>query len=125
VYSASDCLATANNDAEVCDDNVADVPTPPTGLVLVCLNANGGTTYISSNTGPVMSDGIARCQGWELNGQNAWDHLQYVVQLVCDSAQKTLAVDLTSSVGSAIWIGSHDNPAGGGDSTPSCLAYKK
>jgi hypothetical protein len=124
VYTSADCLITANNDEEVCDDAQAEVPV--TGaLVLVCLTANGGKTYISKNTGPVMFDGISRCQGWEDNGQNAWDHLQYIYTLDCTTAQATLDVDLSSYVGQTIWVGVHDQPTGGGDNTPVCVAVKK
>ena len=31
----------------------------------MCIDDRGGKGYISSNTGPAMSDGIRRCQGWE------------------------------------------------------------
>lgn len=123
-YTSTDCLVTANNDEEVCDD--AETPVQATGaLVLVCLTANGGKTYISTNTGPVMTDGIPRCQGWETNGQNPWDHLQYIYTLDCTTAQATLDIDLSSYVGQTVWVGVHDQPTGGGDDTPVCVALKK
>ncbi len=124
-YSDTDCLVGSNNGSEVCDDEAWQVPSPGQPLVLVCLSANGGTTYVSSNTGPVMSDGIARCQGWETNGLNAWDYLQYIAKLECTSAQQTLDVDLSGMVGNTVWVGTHDNPAGGGHNTPVCIAWKK
>jgi hypothetical protein len=124
VYTSADCLITANNDGEVCDDAEAQVPSGGP-FVLVCLTANGGKTYISKNTGPVMFDGVARCQGWEDNGQNAWDHLQYIYTLDCTAAQATLDVDLSSYVGTTVWVGVHDQPAGGGHNTPVCVATKK
>lgn len=124
VYASTDCLVTANNDAELCDD--AETAVTATGpLVLVCLTANGGKTYISTNTGPVMSDGIPRCQGWETNGQNPWDHLQYVYTLDCTTAQTTLDIDMSSYVGQTVWVGVHDQPTGGGHDTPVCVALKK
>lgn len=124
IYTSADCLITANNDEEVCDDAEAQVPAT-VALVLVCLTANGGKTYISKNTGPVMFDGVARCQGWEDNGQNAWDYLQYIYTLDCTTAQATLDVDLSSYVGTTVWVGVHDQPTGGGDDTPVCVAVKK
>lgn len=126
VYTQADCLVSSNNGSEVCDDEGADVPTPVPALVLVCLNDNGGMTYISSNTGPQMSDGISRCQGWETSqpAQNAWDHLQYLFKLQCDQVQKVLDVDLTGQ--SHVYVGSHDYPTvGAGHNTPVCLALKK
>lgn len=93
--------------------------------MLVCLNANGGTIYVASNTGPKMTDGVERCQGWETNQLNAWDNLNYIAKLVCDADQKSLEVDLSASVGSVVYIGVHDAPAGGGHDTQSCFAWKK
>jgi hypothetical protein len=124
-YSSSDCLVTANNDdSEVCDD--AETQVQATGpLVLVCLTANGGKTYVAKNTGPVMFDGIPRCQGWETNGQNPWDHLDYIYTLDCTSAQATLDIDMSAYVGQTVWVGVHNQPTGGGANTPVCVALKK
>lgn len=125
VYTQADCIQSANNGSEVCDDEAWQVATPGKPMVLVCINDNGGVTYVSSNTGPKMSDGVERCQGWETNGQNAWDYLQYISKITCDSLQKQIDVDLSTYVGTVLHIGTHDNPAGGGHNTPSCLAWKK
>jgi hypothetical protein len=125
LYEQADCLASSSNGSEICDDEAVSVPAPGTPLVLVCLSDNGGTIYVSNNTGPVMSDGIARCQGWETNGQNAWDYLDYIAKMTCDSVQKELDVDLSGYVGQTVWVGTHDDPAGGGHNTPTCLAWKK
>jgi hypothetical protein len=124
IYTQADCLVSANNGSEVCDDEGFAAPSPYQPLVLVCLNDNGGMTYVSSNTGPVMSDGVARCQGWEQNGQNAWDYLQYLYQLECDQVQKLLDVDLSNQ--GNVHVGTHDWPAvGSGHNTPVCIALKK
>jgi len=122
-YEVADCVESPKNGNEICDDQAFQVSAPGNYL-LVCLNHAGGTIYVASNTGPKMTDGISRCQGWETNGQNAWDHLQYIQKLVCDSDQKQLAVDLTSYVGQNLWMGAHDAPAGGGHNTQSCLVKK-
>ncbi len=122
-YEVADCVESPKNGNEICDDQAFQVGAPGNYL-LVCLNHAGGTIYVASNTGPKMTDGISRCQGWETNGQNAWDHLQYIQKLVCDSDQKQLAVDLTSYVGQNLWMGAHDAPAGGGHNTQSCLVKK-
>jgi len=125
VYSLSDCIQSPRNGSEVCDDEGWQVQSPGKPLVLVCLDANGGTIYLANNTGPKMSDGVARCQGWETNQQNAWDYLDYLFKLECDSDQKMLDVDLSAKVGSTVYMGVHDNPAGGGHGTQSCFAWKK
>lgn len=122
-YEVADCFQSPKNGNEICDDEAFKVAAPGSYL-LVCLNDNGGTIYVASNTGPKMSDGISRCQGWETNNLNAWDHLQYIATLVCDSDQKQLAVDLSSYVGQTLWIGAHDAPGGGGHNTQSCLVQK-
>lgn len=125
VYTQADCIQSANNGSEVCDDEAWQVATPGKPMVLVCISGNGGVSYVASNTGPKMPDGVERCQGWETNGQNAWDHLQYMFKITCDSTQKQIDVDLSAQVGNVVYIGTHDNPAGGGHNNPSCLAWKK
>ncbi len=125
-YTQADCLVSSNNGSEICDDESFQVPSPTPALVLVCLNDNGGMTYIASNTGPKMSDGIQRCQGWETSQppENPWDHLQYLFKLQCDQTQKVLDVDLSGQ--SHVYVGTHDYPtAGAGHNTPVCLALKK
>jgi len=121
----ADCIESPKNGSEICDDQAWQVQSPGSPLVLVCLNANGGTIYVASNTGPKMTDGIERCQGWETNQLNAWDNLNYIAKLVCDADQKSLDVDLSGSVGSVVYIGVHDAPTGGGHNTQSCFAWKK
>lgn len=125
VYAQADCIQSANNGSEVCDDEAWQVGAPGKPMVLVCISSSGGVSYVSSNTGPKMPDGVERCQGWETNSQNPWDHLQYIFKITCDSAQKQIDVDLSAQVGSVVFIGTHDNPAGGGHNNPSCLAWKK
>lgn len=122
-YTLSDCVQAPKNDAEACDDESFTVAAPGQYL-LVCLDAGGGTQYVASNTGPVMQDGIARCQGWEQNAMNAWDHLAYLQKFSCDAAQKQLPVDLSTKVGQKLWIGVHDVPTGGGHGTQACLVKK-
>lgn len=124
-YVVADCIESPKNGSEICDDQAWQVQSPGSPLVLVCLNANGGTIYVASNTGPKMTDGVERCQGWETNQLNAWDNLNYIAKLVCDADQKSLDVDLSASVGSVVYIGVHDAPAGGGHNTQSCFAWKK
>jgi hypothetical protein len=69
-----------------------------------------------------MSDGMERCQGWEERGEDAWDHLDYVVSFVCEYDGQTLDVDLSAWDGGYLWMGSHDNPDGGGHLNDVCLA---
>jgi hypothetical protein len=121
-YTIDDCIKSARNGCEICDDAVFVVPNN-TELVLVCLDDNGGKGYISSNTGPKMEDGVARCQGWEQKGLKAWDYLNYVDSLVCDKPQKLINLNLTP--GKKYWMGIHDYPkVGKGHFTMACLAPK-
>jgi hypothetical protein len=121
-YTIDDCIKSARNGSEICDDTAFFVPAGA-DLVLVCLDDNGGMGYVSSNTGPVMEDGMARCQGWEEQGLNAWNHLEYVDSLVCDEPQKLIELDLPA--GSKRWMGIHDYPQiGQGHFTMACLADK-
>ena len=62
-----------------------------------------------------------RCQGWEDNGEQAWDYLDYVESFVCDTPGETIEVDLSEWQGDSIWFGSHDHPSGGGEMTRTCL----
>lgn len=122
-YTIDDCIKSARNGSEICDDAAFVVP-QDSDLVLVCLDDNGGMAYVSSNTGPTMEDGVARCQGWEEQGLNAWNHLEYIDSMVCDANQKV--VDLNLSPGKKRWMGIHDYPViGQGHFTMACLAEKK
>lgn len=126
VYTEDDCIKAARNGSEICDDAAWKVEAPGTGLSLVCLTNAGGIIYVSTNTGPPDPvDGVKRCQGWEKTGQNAWEHLNYVVTLQCDSEQQLLELDLSSYVGQTLYFGAHNHPAGGGEFTHMCLAKKK
>ncbi len=124
-YTESDCLVSPTNDNEVCDDEGFTVGSN-TDLALVCMGNQGGKVYIASNTGPVMFDGIPRCQGWENNGQNAWDHLDYIAAIVCDGTQSVLEVDLSNWAGQKVYVGVHDHPnAGVGHNTMACIVNSK
>jgi hypothetical protein len=102
------------------------VPAESIPNVLVCLEATNGQIYVATNTSIDPTDGAQRCSGWELMGQNAWDHLDYVVPaLTCDAVQKTMPFDITGYVGQTLWFGAHDNPAGGGTGTTACIAIAK
>ncbi len=121
-YGGGCCVDSARNGSEICDDQVFGVPSPYRRIFLGCQNDNGGVGYVSINTGPAQDDGVTRCQGWEDNGQDAWDHLQYVAQLTCDTEGQWLEVDLSMYEGDTMWFGSHDLPTGGGHMTDVCLA---
>ncbi len=126
VYLESDCIKAARNGSEICDDAAWKVEAPGTGLVLVCITDAGGTIYVSSNTGPPDPvDGVKRCQGWEKNGQNAWDNLNYLHTLVCTQEQQLIDLDLSAHVGKTLYFGAHNTPTGGGQFTHMCLAKKK
>jgi len=114
----------ARNGSEICDDEGFAVPAPPVQVYLVCDNDNGGVAYISTNTGPPMiADNVPRCQGWEEQGLNAWDYLDYIATLTCNTAGETLLLDLSAYVGQNLHFGSHDLPAGGGHMTMACIAF--
>lgn len=121
-YGGGCCVGSVRNGSEICDDGAFSVPSPYQRIFLGCQNDNGGVGYIATNTGPPCEDGISRCQGWENNGMNAWDHLQYVAQFTCDTTGQWLEVDLSAYEGSSMWYGSHDLPTGGGHMTDVCLA---
>lgn len=124
-YTLCDCLFdTPRNGSEICDDSGFDVPASAPPGVLVCLEATGGVVYVATNTA-IDVDGAPRCQGWENHGQNPWDHLNYVAQVTCDGAQKTLDVDVSAYAGQTLWFGAHDHPQGGGNGTTACIAIKK
>jgi len=111
--------ACARNGAEICDDEVFGVE-HGRRYGLKCAGPEGGIAFISSNTGPEMSDGMERCQGWEERGDDAWDHLDYVESFVCNS-ERIVEVDLSAWSGGHLWFGSHDHPGGGGHMTNACL----
>lgn len=126
-YTFCDCLIdTPRNGSEVCDDTGFVVPAESVPNVLVCLEATGGQIYIATNTSVDPNDGVERCSGWELMGQNAWDYLDYVVPaLTCDAVQKTQPFDITGYAGQTLWFGAHNNPGGGGSGTTACIAIAK
>ncbi|HEY8379598.1 MAG TPA: hypothetical protein VIK91_24065 [Nannocystis sp.] len=125
-YTWCDCLIdTPRNGSEICDDTGFKVPADPQPGVLVCLEATGGQIYIATNTA-IDIDNVPRCSGWENNGQNPWDHLEYIVgPLTCDAEQKTLPFDLTPWAGQDLWFGAHNHPEGGGSGTTACMAFAK
>lgn len=116
------CIESVRNGSEICDDQAFTVPSPYVPMGIVCLGAEGGVLYVSTNTGPTMSDGVARCQGWEERGENAWDYLAYVVQLHCTEEGRIHPVDLSAYAGDRLWFGAHDLPTGGGHMTEGCIA---
>lgn len=111
----------ARNGSEVCDDESFQVDSG-VRYALYCSEAEGGVSFISSEAGPEMSDGVGRCQGWEEQGLNAWDYLTYVAKTQCNREGDVLEVDLSAYVGGSLWFGSHDNPDGSGTMTSTCLA---
>jgi hypothetical protein len=113
-------VACVRNGAEICDDESFTVSAGVTYGVL-CEDPNNGIGYIATNTGPTQPDGVNRCQGWEDQGLDAWDFLDYVGSLVCDTAGEVLELDLSPWVGGGLWFGAHDNPGGGGNATNICL----
>jgi len=114
-------VACARNGSEICDDESFGVD-PGTTYGVLCEGPNDGIGYVATNTGPAHSDGVNRCQGWEDQGLDAWDFLDYVGSLVCDTAGEVLELDLSPWAGGSLWFGSHDNPGGGGHMTNICLA---
>lgn len=126
-YTLEDCVIdTPRNGSEVCDDTGFTVPDVGTPNLLVCLEATGGQMYISTNSSVDPNDGVERCSGWELMGQNAWDYLDYVGgPLTCDAEQQSVAIDLSAYVGQNLWLGAHNNPAGGGNGTTACMVVAK
>ena len=117
------CAEEIRNGSEICDDAKFRVPDPYTPLAIQCVTGLGGVGYVSSNTGPTMSDGIARCQGWEENGQDAWDHLDYLDKVVCNTEGQVHEIDLSAWAGQDLWVGVHDLPEGGGHFTHVCIAH--
>ena len=113
-------VACARNGSEICDDEVFGVSAGVTYGVL-CEGPNNGIGYVATNTGPAQADGVNRCQGWEDQGLDAWDYLDYVDSMVCDTAGEVLELDLSPWAGGNLWFGSHDNPGGGGSMTNICL----
>lgn len=127
IYVIEDCYTdTPRNGSEDCDDSGINVPQNPPLAVLVCINDKGGVVYLAKNTGPAVApDPVQRCSGWELNGQKAADHLDYIAKLTCDQLQKTLVVDLTPYAGQHIYLGAHAQPDGSGHGTIACVQPKK
>jgi hypothetical protein len=114
-------IACARNGSEICDDESFSVDGNGSQYGLLCDQATGGTSYIASNTGPQQADGNNRCQGWEDQGLNAWDYLNYVDSMLCNQVGDVLPIDLSSWAGGSLWFGSHDAPGGGGHMTSTCL----
>jgi hypothetical protein len=114
--------ACARNGSEICDDELFYVE-PGRRYGLKCAGPEGGISFISTNTGPEMSDGMERCQGWEEQGESAWDHLDYVESFVC-SSERIVEVDLSEWSGGYLWFGSHDHPYGEGHMTNTCLVSR-
>lgn len=126
-YTWCDCMIdTPRNGSEICDDTGFQVPADSPPGVLVCLEATGGQIYIAKNTSIDPNDKVQRCSGWELMGQNAWDHLDYIVPaLTCDAEQKTQPFDISGYAGQTLWFGAHNHPNGGGNGTTACIAIAK
>lgn len=112
----------ARNGAEICDDEVFGIE-PGYRYALSCVGPRGGIGYVSRNTGPRMSDGMERCQGWEERGEDAWDSLDYVHSFVC-STERVVEVDLDAWSGGYLWFGAHDHPDGGGHLTEICMVSR-
>ncbi len=119
------CHESIRNGSEICDDAAFGVTDPYVPHAIYCTTGLGGIGYVSTNTGPTMSDGISRCQGWEENGMDAWDHLHYVAQLVCEHEGQLLEVNLRDWSGQTMWVGVHDHPDGGGHMTEVCIATQE
>ena len=107
---AADCvLETTRNGSELCDDQGFGADPDLNRYFLVCLNANGGVGYVSSNSGPPCGNPVnARCQCWEDQGQAPWDYIQYVGQLVCDQPGKR--IEITPPQAGTYWVGAHPQP---------------
>jgi hypothetical protein len=116
------CDKEIRNGSEICDDARFDVPDPYQTMAIVCVTGEGGIGYVSTNTGPTMEDGIARCQGWEENNQNAWDYLDYIHKVTCTEDGQVLEIDLGNWEGRGLYTGVHDHPNGGGHMTHTCIA---
>ncbi len=116
------CDKEIRNGSEICDDAGFDVADPYGPMAIVCVTGEGGIGYVSTNTGPEMSDGISRCQGWEERGQDAWDHLAYLDKVVCEFDGQVKEVDLRAWEGRGLYTGVHDHPDGGGHMTHTCIA---
>jgi hypothetical protein len=116
------CIESVRNGSEICDDQHFTVPDPYVPMYLVCKNDNGGVGYVSDGTGPPCEDGVNRCQGWEQNGMNAWDYLNYIETINCTAADLYVEVDLAAWTGQGMYVGSHDQPGGGGHMTETCIA---
>lgn len=132
------CLpdSACRNGSEECDDQGFTVPDPYVPLVLACLNDNNGIAFVSQTTGPACTveescsgegNDRPRCQGYEnCLCVHFWDHEDYnpLYTLQCTEAGLTLDIDLSAYAGQGLYVGSHDNPDGGGDMTEVCLGRK-
>jgi hypothetical protein len=121
-HAGACCVESCRNGSEVCDDQAFAVPSPYVTMRLVCRNDAGGVAYVATNTGPAMEDGIQRCQGWEAIGEDAWDHLDYIATLICNTTGQNIVVDLSDWAGEILYVGAHDLPTGGGHMTDVCIA---
>ena len=121
-YGGGCCLKGCRNGSEICDDEHFTVPSPYVRMFLVCHNDNGGVAYLAPNTGLPCDDGVPRCRGWEENGMDAWDYLEYIVQMDCTTTGQFIEVDLSAYEGEGLYIGVHNQPTGGGHMTEVCVA---
>lgn len=121
-YEGTCCIKGCKNGLEECDDERFKVPAPAGTMFLVCRNDNGGVAYVATNTGPPTQPGdVPRCRGWEENGEDAWDHLDYIAQLDCTQTGDKIAVDLSPWEGQYIYVGVHRQPSGTGHNTGVCI----
>ncbi len=116
------CQSSFRNGSELCDDESFDVPDDGTSTALICVTDLGGVGYVSSNTGPTMDDGVARCQGWEEDGEDCADHLDYIDRVDCHEEGAVFEVDLRPWAGETLWAGVHRQSDGSGHFTEVCIA---
>lgn len=123
-YHGTCCFQGCKNGNEICDDEVFTVPSPYKQMYLACRNSNGGIAYIATNTGPPSQpDNHPRCRGWEESGEMPWEpgNLNKIYELKCSTTGDSIPVDLSAYAGSQLYVGVHDDPAGGGHNTGVCI----
>jgi hypothetical protein len=93
-HEADPCVVSrCRNGSEVCDDEGVTVDPAANQYFLLCQTDGDGVGYAASNSGgPCDESGIMRCRCWEQSGEQPWDHLQYVAQIVCDQVGKRVEV---------------------------------
>ena len=116
------CQETFRNGSELCDDAAFTVPADGTPTALVCVTDLGGVGYVSRNTGPTMDDGIPRCQGWEEEGLDCAEYLDYIDRIDCLEEGAVFEVDLRPWAGETLWAGVHRQADGSGHFTDVCIA---